>query len=117
MQYERTMARIGVQLLRCFQVEIKVNVIIDGRIPWIQASTEHLLDVPVNSQKTKTAIWRMQYERTVARIGLQLPRWFRVELNNSVVTYGRTWGVVPSKSEAALELAFPLGGYVVEWMR
>jgi hypothetical protein len=45
----------------------------------------------------------------VARIGLQLPRWFRVKRKNSVVLDGVAWGVVPNKSEAAVELAFPLG--------
>jgi hypothetical protein len=43
-----------------------------------------------------------------------LPRWFRVEWKVSVRVDGRCCGVVPSKSEAAEELAFPLGGDVVE---
>jgi hypothetical protein len=40
----------------------------------------------------------MQYIRTVARIGVQLQRWFRAERKFSVRADGRICSVVPSKS-------------------
>jgi hypothetical protein len=57
----------------------------------------------------------MRYERMVARIGKKLPHLFRVEWKNSVVIDGIPLGVVTSKSEAALELSFPLGVDAVAW--
>jgi hypothetical protein len=40
-------------------------------------------------QQSKTASLRMQYKRTVARIGSQFPRWFQVKRKNSVGADGR----------------------------
>jgi hypothetical protein len=56
----------------------------------------------------------MRYKLTVARIGMQLACWFRAELEVSVVADGRSCSVVSSKSEAAVELTFPLGADAVE---
>jgi hypothetical protein len=45
----------------------------------------------------------MRYKRTVARVGAQLQRWFRVERKVSVVIDGgMSCGVVQSKSETAV---------------
>jgi hypothetical protein len=58
---------------------------------WIPTSIERL-DGKVAGKQMKTASRRMQYKRTVARIGLQLSRWFRVERKNTVGTDGViTW--------------------------
>jgi hypothetical protein len=48
----------------------------------------------------------MRYKRSVARIGVQLLRWFQVEWKCSVATDGNSCGVVPSESETEVEIAF-----------
>jgi hypothetical protein len=46
----------------------------------------------------------MRYKRTVAIIGVQLLRWFRVEWKGSVATDGNSCVVVPSDSETAVDI-------------
>jgi hypothetical protein len=53
MQYKRTVARIGLQLLRWFLVDQKYSVATDGMMPWILATTERV-GVGVDGQETKT---------------------------------------------------------------
>jgi hypothetical protein len=65
----------------------KNSVGVDGMMSWIAASTERV-DARVNGQKAKSSSSMMRYKGTVARIGPQLPRWFRAERNSSVVADG-----------------------------
>jgi hypothetical protein len=47
-------------------------------------------------------------------MGTKLPRWFQSNAKSRVVTDGNFVGVVPSESETAVEIAFPIHGDGVE---
>jgi hypothetical protein len=64
------------------------SVGVDGVMPWIPGSTGWM-DVQVHGEMTKIWSLRLRYKITVTpRIGLQLPRWFRVERKFDVETDG-----------------------------
>jgi hypothetical protein len=92
-----------------------ISALVPGRTKTLCRDRWHVLGpsvggasgLQINGQQSKKASCMMQYRRTVTRIGVQLQRWFWVEWKVSVLVDGMSCGVVPSKSEAAVELAFP----------